>query len=177
MPTTSLVQRPFRNFAIGSRIQCDSGNQAAPCPPTAPFASFAPCDCAQSCVGGEEEGALYLLRSCEACVSFGGNWMAGDDLISASCIRYSRQVPCHDNKTDDADEACFVVKMGFPYCSSLADSQLLLNHPGVTPQVYVMPFPHCIIVTLWPGTRRLGSAITAPPSAAASEWAQLGVWS
>ena len=84
MPTAFLVQRPFRK-PEGARIQCVSGNQAAPCPPTAPFASFAPCDCSLSCVGGEKEAASYLLRSCESCVALGANWMAGDDLVSASC--------------------------------------------------------------------------------------------
>jgi hypothetical protein len=66
--------------------------------------------------------------------------MAGDDLISASCIRHSKQVPCHDDKPDDDDEACFDINMRFPYCSSLADSSLLLNEPGVTPQVYTTPW-------------------------------------
>ena len=132
VPTKFLVQRPFLEPSL-SDIQCDAGNQAAPCPPTAPFASFAPCDCAQSCFRGEKEGASYLLRSCESCVALGGNWIAGDDLMSSACIKYSYVVKC------DADETgCPVASWGFPYCRapSLVDSRLLKNDIGKTPQVY-----------------------------------------
>ena len=131
MPANFLVQRPFLEPAV-SDVQCDAV-QAAPCPPSAPFASITPCDCAQSCFRGEKEGASYLPRSCESCVALGGNWMAGGDLTSSACIKYTYSVKCNDG-----DDGCEGNTWGFPYCRvpSLVKSDLLLNLPGVTPQVY-----------------------------------------
>lgn len=151
LPTNFFVQRPFL-VPDRSDIQCDAG-QPAPCPPSAPFASFTPCDCAQSCFLGEKEGASYLLRSCESCVALGGYWMAGDDLMSSACIKYSYAVSCNDG-----EEGCRENTWGFPYCRvpSLVESRLLPNAPEVIPQVYTTPW-HCAHGTSFCSSIRIGA--------------------
>ena len=156
MPTTFLVQRPFFTARV-SDIQCDTGNQIAPCPPSAPFASFAPCDCVQSCYGGKKEGTSYLLRSCETCVALGGNWMAGDDLISSACIGYAYTPSGPNCNNDDTDGCVQEASRGFPYCSSFAGSSLLLNYVGTTPQVYTTPW-QCAHGTSFCSSIRIGAS-------------------
>ena len=80
--------------------------------------------------------------------------MAGDDLMSSACIQYSYVVKCDDDET-----GCPVASWGFPYCRvpSLVDSRLLMNHIGITPQVYTTPW-QCAHGTSFCSSIRIGAS-------------------
>jgi hypothetical protein len=83
--------------------------------------------------------------------------MAGDDLMSSACIEYAYTPSGPNCNNDDTDGCVQETSRGFPYCSSIADSRLLLNHVGTTPQVYTTPW-QCAHGTSFCSSIRIGAS-------------------
>jgi hypothetical protein len=127
LPTTSVIQTPFKypNGTIQCLVRGVDTINPPPCPATAPFASFASCECSNSCFAVTEEEPAYMLRSCASCVALGYNWITEDDLNSSSCILYDDDKEtdsCSDQEDQRAGKKCIRAGAysGFPYCSPKA---------------------------------------------------------
>jgi hypothetical protein len=145
LPTTSLIQPPFK-YPNGS-IQCVDTIHPPPCPATAPFASFASCECSNSCFALTKEKPAYLLRSCASCVALGYYWITEDDLSSLSCIRYDddkedaacREAQDKKGKQNSKDCIQSAKYRGFPYCTPQAAADKRYGRPSMYISVYTSP--------------------------------------
>jgi hypothetical protein len=144
--TTSLIQPPF-TYPNGS-IQCSALNintMTPPCAATAPYASFASCECSNSCFAGTKKEPAYLVRSCASCVARGYSWIAQDDLNSLSCMRYDDDKEtdsCSDAEDKEKGKKCIrkAAYSGFPYCTPQAAADKRYGPPSFDSQVYTTPF-------------------------------------
>jgi hypothetical protein len=117
---------------------------APPCAATAPYASFASCECSNSCFAGTKEEPAYLLRSCASCVARGNSWITQDDLNSLSCNYYDDDKEtdsCSDAEDKEKGKKCIRTGLysGFPYCTPQAAADKRYGPTSFLPQVYTTP--------------------------------------